>query len=48
MTYAPYIAAAYVIALGVTLGLAAQSLLRLRSASRRLLAVDTRRERSGR
>jgi heme exporter protein CcmD len=48
MTYAPYVAAAYAIALGVTLFLSAQSLLRLRSASRRLSAVDTRRVRPAR
>ena len=48
MTYAPYIAAAYAIALGVTVFLSAQSLIRVRSASRRLRAVDTRRERAGR
>ncbi|HYZ20751.1 MAG TPA: heme exporter protein CcmD [Rhodopila sp.] len=45
MTYAPYIAAAYAIALGVTLCLSAQSLIRLRSASRRLRAIDPRRDR---
>jgi heme exporter protein D len=45
MSYAPYIAAAYAVALGSTLFLSAQSLIRLRSASRRLRAVDTRRDR---
>jgi hypothetical protein len=43
MNYAPYIAAAYAIALGITLLLSGHSLIRLRHASRRLRAIDTRR-----
>jgi hypothetical protein len=45
MNYTPYIAAAYAISLGITLLLTGQSLFRLRRASRRLRAVDTRRSR---
>ncbi len=45
MTHLPYIAAAYVIAIGVTLAFSIEALLRTRSARRRLHAIDTRRER---
>lgn len=45
MNDTPYIAAAYAVSLGITLLLASQALLRLRRASRRLRAVDTRRGR---
>lgn len=48
MKYGLFIAAAYAIALGTTLLLSAQALVRVRVASRRLRAVDTRRERGGR
>lgn len=43
MTHLPYIIAAYVIAIGVTLAFSVEALLRTRSARRRLQAVDTRR-----
>ncbi|MEA2736695.1 MAG: hypothetical protein QOH05_2 [Acetobacteraceae bacterium] len=43
MTHLPYIAAAYVIAVGVPLALSIEALLRARSARRRLQAVDPRR-----
>ena len=48
MTDLPYIAGAYAIALGVTVLLSANALVRLRIASRRLRAIDTRRDRAGR
>jgi heme exporter protein CcmD len=46
MKYGMYIAASYAIALGTTALLSVQALLRQRSASRRLRAVDTRRDRA--
>ncbi|HQT80382.1 MAG TPA: hypothetical protein PLD10_25365 [Rhodopila sp.] len=48
MKYGMFIGAAYAIALGTTLLLSVQALIRMRVASRRLRAVDTRRERGGR
>ncbi len=45
MTHLPYIAAAYAIAIGVPLFLSIQVFFRVRSANRRLAAIDTRRER---
>lgn len=48
MKYEGYIAAAYAIALGVTLLLSGHSVLRMRTASRRLRAVDPRLQRGAR
>jgi hypothetical protein len=45
VTHLPYIVAAYVIAVGLPLFLAINALFRVRSARRRLEAIDTRRER---
>jgi hypothetical protein len=45
MTHTPYIAAAYVIALGVPLFFTIEVLFRTRSARRRLAAIDRRRQR---
>jgi hypothetical protein len=45
MTHLRYILAAYVIAIGLPLILSVEVLLRVRSASRRLAAIDTRRTR---
>jgi hypothetical protein len=45
MTHLPYIAAAYVIAVGVPLFFSVEVLFRVRSAKRRLAAITTRRER---
>ncbi len=45
MTHLPYIAAAYAIAVGVPLALSVETFFRVRSAKRRLAAIDTRRER---
>ncbi|HEY4173687.1 MAG TPA: hypothetical protein VGM42_11725 [Rhodopila sp.] len=42
MTHWPYIAAAYVIAVGVPLAFSVEVFFRVRSARRRLLAVDPR------
>jgi hypothetical protein len=47
VTHLPYIAAAYVIAVGVPLYLGIEALLRVRSAGRRLKAIDPRRDRGG-
>lgn len=47
MTHLPYIAAAYVIAVGVPVFLSVEALFRVRSARRRLQAIDVRRERRG-
>jgi hypothetical protein len=47
MTHLPYIVAAYVIAVGLPLILSLEALFRVRSARRRLLVIDTRRERGG-
>jgi hypothetical protein len=47
MTHLPYIAAAYVLAIGTPLYLSIEALFRVRSARRRLQAIDTRRERGG-
>ena len=45
MTHLPYIAAAYVIAIGLPLVLSVEALLRTRSARRRLEAIDPRLDR---
>ena len=45
MTHLPYIVAAYVIAIGLPLVLSFEVLFRVRSARRRLEAIDTRRGR---
>jgi hypothetical protein len=45
VTHLPYIVAAYAIAIGVPLYFTVAVLFRVRSASRRLAAIDTRRER---
>jgi hypothetical protein len=45
VTHLPYIVAAYVIAVGVTLAFSLEALIRTRSAQRRLQAIDTRRDR---
>ncbi len=47
MTHLPYIVAAYVIAVGMPLVLSVEALFRVRSARRRLLAIDPRRDRGG-
>jgi hypothetical protein len=47
VTHLPYIAAAYVIAVGVPVFLSVEALFRVRSARRRLQAIDVRRERRG-
>jgi hypothetical protein len=46
VTHLPYIAAAYVIAVGVPLFFAVEVFFRTRTARRRLAAIDTRRERA--
>ncbi len=45
MTHLPYILAAYAIAIGMPLALSIEVAFRVRSARRRLQAIDTRRER---
>lgn len=45
MNHLPYIVAAYVIAIGVPLAFSVEALFRVRSASRQLQVVDTRRDR---
>jgi hypothetical protein len=45
VTHLPFIVAAYVIAVGMPLVLSIQALYRVRSASRRLQAIDLRRDR---
>jgi hypothetical protein len=45
VTHLPYIAAAYVIAIGLPLIFSINALLRVRSARRRLQAIDVRRDR---
>jgi hypothetical protein len=45
VTHLPYIAAAYAIAIGVPVFFSVSVWFRVRSASRRLAAIDTRRER---
>jgi hypothetical protein len=45
VTNVPYIAAAYLIAIGVPLFFSIQVFVRVRSARRGLAAIDTRRER---
>ncbi len=45
MTHLPYIVAAYAIAVAVPLYFAIETYFRTRSASRKLAAIDTRRER---
>jgi hypothetical protein len=45
VTHLPYIAAAYVIAIGLPLFLSLEVLFRTRSARRRLDAIDPRRDR---
>ena len=45
MTHLPYILAAYVIAAGVPVVFSLEALFRVRSARRRLQAIDTRRDR---
>ena len=44
MTHLPYILAAYAIAVGVPVIFAIDALVRVRSARRRLQAIDTRRD----
>jgi len=46
MTHLPYIVAAYVIGVGMPLVLSVEALFRVRTAQRRLAAIDKRRERS--
>ncbi len=46
MTHLPYIVAAYVIAVGMPLVLSVEALFRVRAARRRLLVIDTRRDRT--
>jgi heme exporter protein D len=48
VTHLPYIAAAYALALGIPVFLTASVTMRLRSARRRLAAIDPRTERTGR
>jgi hypothetical protein len=45
VTHLSYIAAAYAVAIGVPLFFSIQVFFRVRSAHRRLAAIDTRRER---
>jgi hypothetical protein len=45
MTHLPYIVAAYVLAIGLSLALSIGARSRLRSARRRLQAIDVRRDR---
>jgi hypothetical protein len=45
VTHLPYIAAAYVIAVGMPLLLSIEALFRVQSARRRLQKIDMRRER---
>jgi hypothetical protein len=45
MTHLPYIVAAYVLAVGMPVVLSVEVLFRVRSARRRLQAIDTRRDR---
>jgi hypothetical protein len=45
VTHLPYIVAAYVIAVAMPLILSAGALMRVRTATRRLQAIDTRRDR---
>ena len=46
MTHLPYIATAYIIAVAVPLLFSIQVLFRVRSARRKLAAIDTGRDRS--
>jgi hypothetical protein len=46
MTHLPFIVAAYTIAICVPLYFSIEVFFRVRAASRRLAAIDTRRERS--
>jgi hypothetical protein len=46
VTHLPFIAAAYAIAVGVPLYFSIEAFFRVRAASRRLAAIDTRRERN--
>jgi len=48
VTHLPYILAAYVIAVGVPLFFGVEALFRVRSAQRRLAAIDVSRERGRR
>jgi hypothetical protein len=48
VTHLPYIVAAYVIAAGMPLFFTIEALFRVRSARRRLEAIDPRRERGRR
>jgi len=45
VTHLPFIAAAYAVAIGVPLVFSVQALFRTRSATRRLAAIDPRRDR---
>jgi hypothetical protein len=45
VTHLPYILAAYAIAVAVPLFFAVETFFRVRSASRKVAAIDTRRER---
>jgi hypothetical protein len=45
VTHLPYIVAAYAIAVAVPLYFSIETYFRVRSASRKLAAIDTRRER---
>jgi hypothetical protein len=47
VTHLPYIAAAYVLAIGMPLFFSVEALFRVRAARRRLQVIDTRRERGG-
>ena len=46
MTHLPFIAAAYALAIGVPLAFAVNAAWRMRAASRRLAAIDPRRQRA--
>jgi hypothetical protein len=48
VTHLPYIIAAYAIAVGLPLFFSIEALSRVRTARRRLEAIDPRRERAGR
>ncbi len=45
MTHLPYIVAAYALAIGLPLAFSIEALVRVRSAKRRLQAIDVRRDR---
>jgi hypothetical protein len=47
VTHLPYIAAAYVLAVGMPLVLSVEALFRARSARQRLQVIDARRTRGG-